>query len=350
MYKKITSIVIILFLISVLFACDSDNDNGQSSKGKSDLTIYVYSSFTDNLKNSIKSYMKDNHGIDTVFEVFEDTGPMVTTIIREKDNPKADLVIGVDNSFGLDILDAGVLVPYKPKNIRYAKSNLVFDNTYNLIPFDYGFVTINYNSEKLKDTTIPKSMKDLSSNIYEKRLALISPLTSSTGRIFLFETIARYGEDGYLNFWKSIKPSITNITSGWSDAYYGLYVQGESDLVISYSTSPAVHVIYDNTDKYKSILFDDKAYIQVEACGIIKNSGNVDFAKLAVDYILSKDFQEMIPDNQFMYPVNAEADIPEVFRKYAPVPSDTMLLETAYIKDNIDKWLEDWERLMMSSK
>lgn len=353
----ISFLVIIAFLLTMLSCGDSGNSGNdhspQDTEQKQDaeqilkgpLVIYIYSSFTDTLKDSIRSYMKDNHNTDVDFQQFQDTGPMVANLVREKENPKADLVIGIDNSFGLEILDEDVLIEYQPENLKLKFDSLMFDKTNRLIPFDYGYITFNYDSERVED--VPQSFDDLSTERYRNRIAVMSPQTSSTGRIFFLETIARFGEDGFLDFWEEFQPSITNITSGWNEAYYGLYIQGESDLVVSYSTSPPAHVIYDETDQYKALIIDDKAYMQVETLGIVKGSKNVEMAKRAVDYIISVEFQNLIPENQFMLPVNPDAILPDVFLEHIETPSESIILDTDYVKDNLQRWLSDWEKVIL---
>jgi thiamine transport system substrate-binding protein len=356
------TLIIILLMIATLFivlSCGEessnkkdDTENLDSQKTKSDnneypkkAVVYVYDSFTDQLKEKIKTHIKNEYGVDVRFDVFKDTGPMIASIIKEKSDPKADLIIGIDNSFGLEILDEDVLLEYKPEKMKLSFKELQFDKTNRLTPYDYGYVALNYNSKAVE--SVPETLEELTQDKYKNEIAIMSPITSSTGRIFLLETIARYGEDGYLDFWKRLKPSITNITSGWSDAYYGLYISGESSFVVSYATSPPVHVIYEDTEQYKAIIFDDKAYAQIEACGIVKGAKNEYIAKRIVDYIVSVDFQNEIPQNQFMYPVNPEADLPEVFKKYAPKPNETLFLNTKKVSKNLEKWIRDWENTIL---
>ncbi len=355
MFKKIASILLIILLAILFTFCDEKTNKNETiakeEKNNTEITlpatavVYVYDSFDDSLKEDIKTYISKNHNVEVNFEVFEDTGPMVATIITEKDNPKADLVIGIDNSFGLEILKSDVLDAYNPASLNLAFDELNFDKSNRLIPYDYGYISINYDSERLKE--LPTTFDDLTKERYKRNIAIMSPLTSSPGRIFLFETIARYGADGYIDFWRRLKPSITNITSGWSDAYYGLYVQGESDMVVSYTTSPPVHMIYDKTDKYKSLIFNNEAYIQIEASGIIKNAKNRPIAEKIIDYIVSKEFQDKICEKQFMFPINPEAQIPEIFVQYAQKPVKTLILDSEIINNNIEKWLKDWENTML---
>lgn len=348
--KTLISLLSLMMLaLFMLVSCndesEQENNNNTKNKYPDKAVVYVYDSFTDQLKDKIKKYIDTEYNVEVKFEAFKDTGPMVATIIKEKSNPKADLVIGIDNSFGLEILKGDVLSAYKPSGMLLAFDELLFDKTNRLIPYDYGYVALNYDSKRVKE--VPQSLEELNKEQYKNEVAVMNPITSSTGRIFLLETIARYGEKGYLDFWKRFKPSITSITSGWSNAYYGLYISGESSFVVSYATSPPVHVIYEDTTQYKAIIFDDKAYAQIEACGVIKGAKNEYIAKKIVDYMLSEDFQKHIPQNQFMYPVNPNVKLPEAFEKYAPKPSITLSLDTEKVSINIEKWIRDWEELIL---
>ncbi len=53
------------------------------------------------------------------------------------------------------------------------------------------------------------------------------------------------------------------VTKGWSEAY-GLFLKGESDLVLSYTTSPAYHIIEEKKDNYAAANFSEGHYLQVE--------------------------------------------------------------------------------------
>ncbi len=92
---------------------------------------------------------------------------MLTKSILEKDNPVADVVIGIDNNMLAKALDEDILQPYKSENLKNVDSSLIFDKTNHLSPYDYGYFSFIYNSEKIVDP--PKSLNDLLASQYENQ-------------------------------------------------------------------------------------------------------------------------------------------------------------------------------------
>ena len=168
--------------------------------------------------------------------------------------------------------------------------------------------------------------------------------TSGPGRNFLLFTIAVFGEEGYLDYWKKLKPNLLTVAAGWSEGY-GLYTQGEAPIVLSYDTSPAYHREFEGNDQYDNLIFDDKAYAQVEVAGILKNSRNIENAERLIDFIVSLEFQNRIPLNQIMYPVHPDATLPESFRAVTRA-KEFVNLDEERISGSLDKWLRDWEAVM----
>ena len=56
---------------------------------------------------------------------------------------------------------------------------------------------------------------------------------------------AAYG-DKAADIWKGLKPHIVTMAQSWDDAYNGIFLKGEADMVLSYTTSPAYHAIAEN--------------------------------------------------------------------------------------------------------
>lgn len=169
-------------------------------------------------------------------------------------------------------------------------------------------------------------------------------MTSSPGQVFLLTTIALYGEDGYLDYWRGLKKNLLTITPGWDEAY-GIYTAGEAPLVLSYGTSPVYHLLYDKTERYQALVLDNSAYAQIEGMGIVKGTANLKEAQQLVEYLLSPEFQSLIPESQFMYPVTNDAKLPASF-KIAAQAGRILNLPQEKIAQNLDRWLSDWEKVI----
>ena len=339
--KKRFSITLLaaVTVVSILVALTTAFGGREPEGAK--LVIYTYDSFPGALEEKIRSKLEpDGYAVEVVR--FEDTGGLVTQLLLEKDNPKADIAIGLDNTYLARAFEADLFTPYEPSGMKLVHEGLLVDSEYRLIPFDYGSITLNYDSAMLPDP--PGSWQELLDPKYKGKIILMNPTTSSPGRNFLLFTIVEFGEDGFLDFWRALKPNLLTVTAGWSEGY-GLYTQGEAPIVLSYDTSPAYHLHFEGTHRYKNLIFEGRAYAQVEAAGILKGTKNLKAAKRCMDIIVSKEFQELIPLSNIMYPVHPEAQLPQAFIE-AGGATEIVNMDERLVVDKLAEWLHAWEDLM----
>ena len=306
------------------------------------LIVYTYDAFPQVMQESVERHFKDEHDAETVFRRFDDTGVLFNQILIEKGDPQGDVVIGLDNTYLGRIFAEDLLVPYRPKDLKVVTQSLIVDPSYRAVPFDYGSVTLNYDSAKLAEP--PTSWEELLDPKYKRKIILMNPATSSPGRNFLLFTIAEFGEDGYLSFWSRLIPNLLTVTAGWSEGY-GLYTQGEAPIVLSYDTSPAYHIMYEGEERYRNIFLDGKAYAQIEVAGILNGAANPANGIRFMDYIVTEEFQSLIPANQIMYPVHPAVELPEAFRKIQRASQLVMMNENT-VSSRIAGWLDAWEETM----
>jgi thiamine transport system substrate-binding protein len=308
-----------------------------------DLTVYAYDSFVSEWGPAGKVIPKFEKLYDVKVDMISvgDAGQVLNRAILEKDRPRADIVLGIDNNLLAKAINAGVLLPYRSPNLQLIPEELRFDPTNHVTPFDHGYFAIVYDSQKLKNP--PRSMEDLLRLEYRNRIILQDPRTSSPGLGFLLWTVAVYG-DGYNGFWKRLRPNILTVTEGW-DTAYGLFTSGEAPMVLSYTTSPAYHVEYEGTTRYRAAIFSEGNYLQIEGMGILRGTKNPALAKKFIDFILTRDFQEEIPLTNWMFPVNPSVKLPDSF-DYAPKPSRVLSLPSSEIEAHQDRWIEGWLEAM----
>ena len=103
------------------------------------------------------------------------------------------------------------------------------------------------------------------------------------------------------------------MSPSWSTGY-GLFVQGEAPLVVSYTTSSAYHLYFDKTERYKALIFQDGHILQIEGAGILKSAKNMRGAKLFMNFLISEKAQEILPLTQWMYPSNSKEQLPDCYK------------------------------------
>ncbi|HEY8463401.1 MAG TPA: thiamine ABC transporter substrate-binding protein [Bacillota bacterium] len=316
--------------------------NGCNQPKNQKLVVYTYASFPTVIIDQVKKYFNQNFRQQVEFKSFSDTGPLFNELLQEKEKPQADVVVGLDSNYLPKVVAADLLQAYQPPAAAKIRSDLIFDPQYRLIPFDYGYVVFNYDRERLN--RIPKSHRDLLDPYYKNKIILTNPLTSSPGQVFLLTTVALFGDPGYLDYWRELKKNLLTITPGWDEAY-GMYTGGEAPLVLSYSTSPVYHLINEQTERYQALVLDDAAYAQIEGIGIVKNAAHLKDAQQLVDYLLSPEIQQLIPENQFMYPVRTDLTLPDSFR-IAAQAQRLLNLPPTQVAANLERWLAAWEKVI----
>jgi thiamine transport system substrate-binding protein len=230
-------------------------------------------------------------------------------------------------------------------------------------PIDYGDVCINYDKAYFAshNLVVPQSLADLlkpeygSSQAGGGLLVVENPATSSPGLSFLLATIADFGEEGYLDYWRSLKENGVVVVNDWDTAYYSNFSassgKGLQPMVVSYASSPAAEVIYASTpiteSPTASIIAPKTCWRQIEYAGILKGTKKQALAQKLVDFLLSEQFQEDMPLQMFVYPVNSKATLPVEFVKYTQVASEPASLDPVLISEKRDQWIKDWTEVML---
>jgi thiamine transport system substrate-binding protein len=303
------------------------------------LVVYSYDSFASEwgAGPSIIAEFEALYGVKVELHAPGDGVTVLSQLIMEKDNPKADVVIGLDNNLLSRTLSEEILEPYKTKELSKISEDLLFDKSFHLTPYDYGYFAICYDKEFITD--LPQSLEDLTKEEYKNSLILMDPRTSTPGLGFLLWTIAVYGDD-YLSYWDRLTPSILTVTESWSSGY-GLFTNEEAPLVLSYSTSPVYHVEYEETTRYGALKFIEGNYEHIEGMGIIKGTENRDLAEKFIDFMLTDSSQKTLALSNIMFPSVKDTVLPESF-SHAFYAEKDLLIDSALIEDKSADWVQQW--------
>jgi thiamine transport system substrate-binding protein len=304
------------------------------SKYQNELVIYTYDGITSEWGLGPKIFPKFEKECNCkVLTVAKgDVGAFISRMIFEKNNPVADVALGTDNTFRERAEVEDLFEPYPSSELQNIGANL-YDGDSRFIPFDWGYLAFVYDSEKIKP---PQNLEELTLPKYYKKIIIEDARTSSPGKVFLHWVASEYGNNTE-DYLKRLRPNLLTIAPGWSEAY-NLFLQGEAPIVLSYSTSPAYHILNENVTKYKAAIFP-KMFRQIEYVGVVKNAKNKELARKFVDFLLSKKAQVEIPAGNFMYPSITGVKLPDAFKS-------EMLPEESYVEINEgDKWIRIWEKI-----
>ena len=224
------------------------------------LTVYTYDSFAADWGPgpAVKKAFEADCNCELKFVALEDGVSLLNRLRMEGKNSKADVVLGLDNN----LLEAAT------QTGLFAKSGVATDavnipggwKNDTFVPFDYGYFAFVYDKNKLKNP--PKSLKELVESDQKWRVIYEDPRTSTPGLGLLLWMQKVYG-DKTPEAWQKLAAKTVTVTKGWSEAY-GLFLKGESDLVLSYTTSPAYHIISEKKENYAAADFAEGHYLQVE--------------------------------------------------------------------------------------
>jgi thiamine transport system substrate-binding protein len=342
--KQLTICIIIIGFL--LTGCSSAINPNQ----KPTLTVVTHDSFS--VSEGVISKFEQENNARVVFLKSGDAGVALNKVILTKGNPLGDVFFGVDNTFLSRALAEGIFEPYASPNISSVPDSFRLVGTNQATPVDFGDVCINYDIAwfQTNNIKVPETLEDLTNPIYKNKLVVENPATSSPGLAFLLATIAHFGEDGYLDYWQSLKDNGVIIASDWNSAYYSNFSassgKGNQPMVVSYASSPAAEVIFADPPRKDaptgSITGKDTCFRQIEFVGILKGTQKEALAQKFIDFLLSKSFQEDIPLQMFMYPIDPKAALPEEFTSFAQNAVQPAIMDPKMIADNRERWIRDW--------
>lgn len=319
------------------------------------LTVMTHDSFA--VSEDVVKAFESTNNVKIVFLPSGDAGSMLNKAILTKDAPLADLLFGVDNTFLSRALGEDIFESYESSELQNISDEFKLDSSNHATPVDYGDVCINYDKKYFveKNLPVPQTLNDLTKPEYNGLLVVENPATSSTGLAFMLATVVHFGEDGYLDFWRDLKANGVVVVDGWETAYYTNFSassgKGPQPLVVSYRTSPVAEVIFADppVDDAPTASIDSPGtcFRQIEFVGILKGTQNRDLAEKFVDFMLGKEFQEDMPLQIFVYPVNPNAVLPEVFVKYAQIPDQPAVLSPEEIASNREIWIQLWTDVVL---
>lgn len=302
------------------------------------LTVYTYDSFAAEWGPgpAVKKAFEADCNCELKFVALEDGVSLLNRLRMEGKKSKADVVLGLDNN----LLEAAT------QTKLFAKSGVPDDavkvpggwSNETFVPFDYGWFAFVYDKTKLKNP--PKSLKELVESDEKWRVIYEDPRTSTPGLGLLLWMQKVYG-DKAPEAWQKLSGKTVTVTKGWSEAY-GLFLKGESDLVLSYTTSPAYHIIEEKKENYAAANFSEGHYLQVEVAARTAASKQPELAEKFLKSMVSPAFQSAIPAGNWMYPVS-NVTLPAGFDQLEK-PQTSLQFSPQEVAAQRAAWIASWQR------
>ena len=297
------------------------------------LKVYTYDSFTAEWGPGpiVETAFEATCACDLQFVSSGDGAALLARVLLEGAGTDADIVLGLDTNLTATALASGLFAPHgvtATLDLPVAWS----DDTF--LPFDWGWFAFVGNA----GGEMPANFLELADS--DLKIVIEDPRSSTPGLGLLLWVKQVYGDQA-ADIWAKLADNIVTVTPGWSEAY-GLFLGGEADLVLSYTTSPAYHLIAENDATKVALAFDEGHYLQVEVAAKVAATDVPDLANQFMAFIVSDAFQSAIPTTNWMYPAVAlTAGLPAGFDTLIQ-PEKSLLLSSSDAEDLRDGAIEEW--------
>jgi len=337
---KYSRALITSLLVVLASACASSSSNTPTDSTiphvdstPKEVTLLAYDAFTPQEK--IFDAFTATTGAKIKIVTGGDSGVLISKAILTAGTPEGDVLWGLDNTLLSRAQKAQLLTSYEP--------------------VDYGDICVNYDKQWFASRNVapPTSLEDLALPTYKNLLTVQDPVASSPGLGFLLSTVAHFGTDKWLNYWRSLKANGVHVSADWTTAYTidfsGSSGKGKYPLVVSYGSSPPAEVLYAEkpVNTPPTAVIESTCFRQTEYVGALRGTRNPTLAAQLISYLLDVPFQESMPLSLFVFPVNKKATLPELFSKFAVAPKNSLTLDPTDIEKNRDSWLSSWRDIIL---
>ena len=311
---------------------------GLPAEARDTLTIYTYDSFVADWGPGpkVKVAFEAQCSCTVEFVGVEDGVAILNRLKLEGDKATADLVLGLDQNLIAEAEATGLFEPHGIDTSGIALPIAWTDTVF--VPYDYGHFAVVYDSDKMANP--PASLDDLVNGDADQKIVLEDPRTSTPGLGFLLWMKAVYGDKAG-DAWRKLSRRVLTVTPGWSEAY-GLFTKGEAPMVLSYTTSPAYHMIEEKTQRYQAAAFSEGHYLQVEVAGLLASSLRKDLARAFLTFMTGPRFQDVIPTTNWMFPAGRTSQaLPDPFGQLVK-PATTLMMAPDEVAANRKAWVGEW--------
>jgi thiamine transport system substrate-binding protein len=306
------------------------------------LVVYTYDSFASDWGPGPQVKQAFEAKCECTLELvgLSDGVAMLNRLRLEGSNSRADILLGIDTNLTAEARASGLFDTHGVSLTTSALPDPWQDDLF--LPYDFGYFAFIYNKEKLASP--PTSLRQLVEDADGPSLLIQDPRTSTPG-LGLMLWMKKVFADEADQAWAKLAPRVVTVSKGWSEAY-GLFLKGEADMVLSYTTSPAYHIIAEQDSRFAAARFAEGHYQQIEVAGLVRSSRQKQLARKFLEFMVSDEFQKIIPTTNWMYPaVAGDAVLPEAFSQLID-PSPALLLDEARVASERKAWVDEWLEVM----
>ena len=326
---------------------------GGDESAPTDVVLVTHDSFA--ISKDVREAFERESGLRLRLLQAGDANEAVNRALLTAGDPQGDVLFGLDDNLLSRALDSDLFDLYVSPELDAVGDEFQPPDDH-VTPIDHGEVCLNIDRAWFTSRGIdpPTTLNDLADPRYRGLLVVENPATSSPGLSFLFATIARYGDAGWMDYWERLRDNDVLVVDGWEEAYTQQFSgasgsPGKRPIVVSYATSPAAEVIFAGQplDESPTAAVEDGCYRQVEYAGVLRGARNPDGAGALIDFMLSERFQSDVPGSMFVYPVRRGVALPREFQQHAIVPESPVSFPPDVIAAGRDDWIDSWTEIVL---
>ena len=298
------------------------------------LDVYTYDSFVTEWGPgpAMEQAFESTCDCDLRFTAMGDGAALLARLELEGARTDADVVLGLDTNLMAEARETGLLSPSGVSGIDWTLPVDWQDDTF--VPYDWGYFAFVHRT----DFDAPENFRALAEG--DASIVIQDPRSSTPGLGLLLWVKQAYGDEAS-DIWESLSDNIVTVTPGWSEAY-NLFLEGEADMVLSYTTSPAYHLIAEDDAGFAAARFDEGHYLQVEVAAAVASSDTPGLAQDFLSFLVSDAAQSILPTTNWMYPaVMPEAGLPDGFDMLID-PGKALLVPPEESPEVTRKALSEW--------
>jgi thiamine transport system substrate-binding protein len=302
------------------------------------LTVYTYESFAADWGPGpqVEKAFEQTCGCDLVFVTAGDGVALLNKVKIEGARGKAEIVLGLDTNLIAEAKASDLFAAHGVDTSAIGVPGGFSDDVF--VPFDYGHFAVVYDTQAM--ATPPASLKELVEGDPSVKIAIQDPRTSTPGLGLLLWMKSVYGDKAG-EAWAKLKGRVLTVAPGWSESY-ALFAKGEAPMVLSYTTSPASHLIAENTDRYRAAAFAEGHYLQIEVAGMTRAGAANPLARRFLQFMTGPGFQDIIPQTNWMFPAGrTTAPLGPVWQGLVQ-PAKTFLMTPEDVALNRKAWIAEW--------
>ncbi len=320
--------------VTAILALFSFQAQAQPQNQNDILTVYTYDSFVSEWGPGpqLKKIFEQQCQCELKFVAVEDGVSILNRVRIEGKKTKADVLLGLDNGLIEEARQLKLVQPHKLTTDHLTPVLNWQDDSF--MPFDYGYFAFIYDNRKIERpaTSLSELIQSDAQVIYQ------DPRTSTPGQGLMTWMKAVYGDQSTQQ-WQQLAQHTVTVTKGWWEAY-SMFLEGGSDYVLSYATSPAYHAVAEGHEHYQAALFSEGHVTQIEVAGITNNSKNPELARDFLEFLTSAEAQKIIPVTNWMLPVIDGVELPQAFSKL--IQPKTIGFTPKEISQQRKAWLREW--------